>query len=32
MNLPSQVVVMAQTEHFTAGGNPDGNVEGKKLH
>jgi hypothetical protein len=29
---PSQAVVMAQTEHFTAGGNLDGHAQGDKLH
>jgi hypothetical protein len=29
---PSQTVAMAQTEHFTAGENPDGHAQGKKLH
>jgi hypothetical protein len=29
---PFQAIVMAQTEHFTAGGNPDSHVQGKKLH
>jgi hypothetical protein len=29
---PSQTVAMAQTEHSTAGGNPDGHAQGEKLH
>jgi hypothetical protein len=31
-NSPSQPVAMAQTEHSTAGGNPDGHAQGDKLH
>jgi hypothetical protein len=28
---PSKAVAMAQTEHSTAGGNPDGQAQGKKI-
>jgi hypothetical protein len=31
-DLPSQAVTIAQTEHSTMSGNPDGHVQGKKLH
>jgi hypothetical protein len=32
MDSPSQAVAMVQTEHSTAGGNPDGHAQGGKLH
>jgi hypothetical protein len=32
MNSPSKAVTMAQTEHSTVGGNPDGNAQGGQLH
>jgi hypothetical protein len=32
MDSPSQTVAMAQTEHSTAGGNPNGHAQGEKLH
>jgi hypothetical protein len=32
MDSPSKAVAMAQTEHSTVGGNPDGHAQGKKLH